>query len=696
VKRCKITPPYTGVITVLILLGTYHQIDAQWVPSAKRLPVYEVIGPFTGDTTINILSNVFKLSKDRISVRNGVVSFVDEGKYLAIPSHPLVDTEALRILKSRSAREIQDAPTRYDAIDFEKLRQLPVPDSAPIPMLARQVFISAGLDLDSATAELGHNNLTVSYKEPNGILISLDKPLDTWVKYEFHDPNGIPFTGPGAHVQITFDPQLRISQLHYAWRKIKAGPMVRVISESEARSRIAELLPKGTKVNLKLTYWCPPFEDSSAGGGQITIIPWYSFTSVSEEKNSAGRPMQVVSREQLIPATDDTSYVPNVHLTAIGMDNGTVHATAEVSGGRRPYTYLWGGSNPAIRATNASMINYAPIVRAVSSNGTPLSPNQTVLIQESVSVLVIDANGATQESPTINSVKVMAHPVLVPPAPQVPTHSGAGSVLPSYGCESPAEPTKFIMERRGWQQGMANSGGGEETFCWLGNNSWPGDYIKPSQAGSMPASPWINGDADYSNWGVNTANLVFINGDGSADNFTAMYPNAPPYVYSYTNLFVPGNEIGTVELPVPAIHTYYHVNYAGSWGPIGTNDRLYWLAGLLCQCLDPTDGTQTAAERWGPAFGGLHIFTGFASDAKYTAGAFPKAFAENILGVYGPVQTITSAWFNASNSSNVGTAAAMGPITIGGVSDLNDYYIGKGSRGPTIAAADIAGWWYIH
>jgi hypothetical protein len=90
------------------------------------------------------------------------------------------------------------------------------------------------------------------------------------------------------------------------------------------------------------------------------------------------------------------------------------------------------------------------------------------------------------------------------------------------------------------------------------------------------------------------------------------------------------------------------------------------------------------------------MFTGFASSAAYSAGAFPKAFAENILGVNGAAQTIKHAWFNASSSTNEGLAAAMGPITTGGVSDLNDHYIGKGSRGPTISGAGIKGWWYLH
>jgi hypothetical protein len=143
--------------------------------------------------------------------------------------------------------------------------------------------------------------------------------------------------------------------------------------------------------------------------------------------------------------------------------------------------------------------------------------------------------------------------------------------------------------------------------------------------------------------------------------------------------------------------TTYPINYDKSWGPVGPNDRLYWLAGLLCDALDDVDGANLdTGKRWGPAFGGLHIYTGFASGAAYSAGAFPKAFAEDILGVGTSPMTIVKAWFAASSATNEGTAAAMGPIGPGGVTDKSDYYVGKGSMGPTILPADVKGWWYMH
>jgi hypothetical protein len=361
-----------------------------------------------------------------------------------------------------------------------------------------------------------------------------------------------------------------------------------------------------------------------------------------------------------------------------------VDATVEASGGLRPYTYVWTGSNPTTLTNRGASISYAPMVRAVPRPGSRFTPDDTLPGQEDISVTVIDADGVAVHASQV--VAVLAHP-FIPGA--ILAHG-----VPTYGCESPGEPEMWTQERVGWQQGMANSGGGTERFCWLGNASWPGDYIKPVPAGSLPASPWIYGDADYLNWGANTANLVLINGDGWPDGFTAMFPGAPQSDYN-TNVFLaqPTNPGWTVQIE----SNQYSVNYKGSWGPIGSNDCLYWLVGLLCDCFDGQDATgwPTAPSRWLPAFGGLHMFTGFASGAAYSAGAFPKAFAERILGVNGSPEPILDAWLDASTATGEGTAAAMGLIGVGGVTDMSDHYIGQGAMGPTISPANAAGWWFV-
>src|SRR5207244_416426 len=100
---------------------------------------------------------------------------------------------------------------------------------------------------------------------------------------------------------------------------------------------------------------------------------------------------------------------------------------------------------------------------------------------------------------------------------------------------------------------------------------------------TLPSQPWINGDADYSNWGINTADLVLHIGDGNSDGFTQMQPGAPLVDYATSwvgcTVYQPaiglnGNGFGT-----PASYT---VNYANSWGPTGHNATLEWL--LMDDC----------------------------------------------------------------------------------------------------------------
>jgi hypothetical protein len=67
-----------------------------------------------------------------------------------------------------------------------------------------------------------------------------------------------------------------------------------------------------------------------------------------------------------------------------------------------------------------------------------------------------------------------------------------------------------------------------------------------------------------------------------------------------------------------------------------------------------------------------------------------------ILGAGKPTLSIINAWFAASTDTSEGTAAAMGPVGDGGVTDLGDFYIGKGPLGPTILPASVKGWWHLH
>lgn len=371
-----------------------------------------------------------------------------------------------------------------------------------------------------------------------------------------------------------------------------------------------------------------------------------------------------------------------------------------VTGGRPPYIYVWGGSNPNASHDTGDMTIYRPVTRLteelVQMYGFSLQRNEVV------TVTVIDANGIAV------SAEVTVPVVLV--TNNAKNHKKVPG--PSYGCESPADPGEWTSDRVGWQKGMGvpGSGAGVQRYCWEGDSAWPGDFIEPAKPGTLVSMPWIYGDADYSNWGVNTADIVLNNDDGSADGYTEMQPSAPLADYPTSDLWAPfyyptytvdDNQNGFGS---PAT---FNVNYDGSWGPEGPNDTLNWLLQDCCDTLDTADsGGLNVAQRWGPAFNGLHIMTGFDSAGTPDGtGDFEYDFAANILGLGGATpETIVQSWFDAAEATDFGTAAAMGPLLeTGGLevgSDSADFYWHKGTVGPTIVPSDYPaseiGWWYIY
>jgi hypothetical protein len=309
-------------------------------------------------------------------------------------------------------------------------------------------------------------------------------------------------------------------------------------------------------------------------------------------------------------------------------------------------------------------------------------------------VTVLDANGISVFSN--ETVPVEAHPVFP---------EGRGVSMPTYGSENPGDPLHWMPARVAWNKEMGTSGAGATlSFDWLGENAWPGDFIRPTPAGTLVATPWVHGDADFANWGVDTADIVLDNADGWPDGTVLMQPGAPATDYSTSSISTPissqtvsinGNGFG-----VPAS---FAVNYDGSWGPVGPNDTLEWLLLDDCDMLDLLDGSGlNVAQRWGPAFGGLHVLTGFAS-LGYGDGPFEGGVADNVLGIHGPAQTIAQSWFNSAAATGAGTAAAMGPAleVMPGVyiCDLDDHFWGKGSVGPTLVPSDYPStelaYWYL-
>jgi hypothetical protein len=125
-----------------------------------------------------------------------------------------------------------------------------------------------------------------------------------------------------------------------------------------------------------------------------------------------------------------------------------------------------------------------------------------------------------------------------------------------------------------------------------------------------------------------------------------------------------------------------------------------------CNLLEDDAHASAPWRTWGPAFNGMHSVLAFDTEAE-DSHSFVSDFVLGFLGfqllfiTFEP-QTVVQSWLHASNATDIGTAAAMGPvlnINVGGITlgicDYADYYWGRGAVGPTISRNAINGWWYI-
>jgi hypothetical protein len=379
---------------------------------AATLPVYEVTQQGVTDEQLKKLSEALKVPVARLGTVNGPVSLTDTAAFLAIPKRPVTDAIRNKVLAA-APRPSTGAATTTEGIDVDALRGRPVFDQGAAQQAAAALLTGAGLLVDTARAVVGHTVFSASYTDESGRQIAIDKPVDTHVSYQFSAGNGYPLTGPGAHAQVTFDGRGHVVQLEYAARELNEGPTVEIIPEAEVRTRIAKRLPEGAKLEVKLVYWSPPFDSGTGPVRPAVIIPWYSYTYVTEARNPAtGAVSPARSKERLIPATDDARFVPTVTLRASADRDTEVIAETEVTGGRPRYAYTWVGSNPAVTRQTGASVRYVPMARAVLPAGQPTAPGQLLATQEVVGVNVTDwrlHQAAQARHATIPSVDLWGH-----------------------------------------------------------------------------------------------------------------------------------------------------------------------------------------------------------------------------------------------------------------------------------------------
>jgi len=729
------------------------------------LPVYQVTQAGATFAQATSLANALDLPMSGLLWTNGLVSFLDPTNYLFIPTIPVTDAMVISNLLARTKNPDPAKPISFRAIDFASLSNFSLLDTNVALATAAQALGTSGLGPQFGTPVIAHTLLTAFCTNADQTVSSARQYLDTQVDYQFTEPGGHPIVGPGAQAQFNYGANGKLSSLYYATRQMTTGPLISIISATEATNRIARLLPANAQIDLELVYYSPAFAPTlpcpgcAAAWNPTNIIPWYLFSGAVTVTNPAGGLSRTETTAlQMIPATDDTNFVPQLSLSALAAGGTQVVAQAVASGGRPPYIYLWTGSNPTVATNTGPTLTYAPRIRVAPpplrvsyshatasirwpypSTGFVLEStpdlgtlhwtevsntvetntgvnvvslsasnhgffrlrlaNESLPVSETVGVTVMDANG----------VLVRANQVLAVLARPLPPNRGDPPV--TYGTEDPYNAGGWDHDDAVWRAAMSQFSGGSEAFCWQQYNSWPGDFANGLPLGTLQSTspnglpgPNLPIDGDFA--GVNSANIVLYLGHGNSDLITFTWPNFAP---------LDGSPAYCLSLNTPADTMW--MTYADNannwslvpqdilgWGNMGPNDYLNWLCLEACYVLQDPDADGVGAwSRWHGAFNGLHMMLGYDTESWYGLG-IPGIFAtrmcaRGILGLF--PQTIVQAWFGAASSVLFVTghwnlsAAAMGPVGPGGVTDQLDYFPGIGSMGPSIPQDQFWGYWHL-
>ncbi|SMF06917.1 DUF6345 domain-containing protein [Pseudobacteriovorax antillogorgiicola] len=263
---------------------------------------------------------------------------------------------------------------------------------------------------------------------------------------------------------------------------------------------------------------------------------------------------------------------------------------------------------------------------------------------EVVVVKVVDQNGVS----TTKRISV-----------EGPFHRRAGGEIDinvggvrDFGTEN-AVTNEFGALEQGFINRMS-SDGVTKNFSWTGMNAWEQDF-KSSQDSS-----WVD-----------NTDITFYVGHGYGGGFT-------------------------FENTTQDDSTLYHTDATDDWG----DKDLEWLALLSCQVLKDSWSSMSRFERWKQEFDGLHLLLGFHTNA-YAWSSFSGKFADNMVRQpflwWNKPMKVKDAWFSAKDTNQPSgvVAVAMGVFRYDGVSNMNDYFWGKGSVGPDIRDSDIAGYWSI-
>ncbi|MET0068317.1 MAG: DUF6345 domain-containing protein [Candidatus Thiodiazotropha sp.] len=623
---------YQGSIKALSLAICCSALSLPGHASAKELPVYHVVDQGISETQIYQLSDAMMFDAQQIDLE--LYRRTGALSFIDLKRHQVIPT---RILGPGKPDEEQKETVR-EAIDFETLQTLQPVDADVALHQLETALDKSGLLPETYKPGIRHTRFEAVDRAGK---ILADTAIDTKADLQLY-AGDLPLIGPGAKISATLGSDGGITQFRFANRHLEQGESVPVIDHAQARQTCeARLLDSAMgqemeklNLNTQLVYYAPSMELTEVK----TIQPHYDCGGTAVVDGEI-----VNLLHQMIPAVDSSAYVPALELSA-QLAGETVTARVNIEGGTPPYAIEW------------SAASVKPLNRSGTAVSFPLQSRKGG-VESQVTVKVTDANGieklasvgvaapklsAHESSPLLDYLgQALAQVVDV----LVPSVEAVGGIT-DYGTEN-AVTNQFGDLEQGFIDRM-QSAGVIERFSWSGTLAWEQDF----KAG------------EDSNW-IDNTDITFYTGHGNGDRFT----------FEDTT-----HDDGALD----------YDDATEDWG----DKDLEWLALLSCQVLEDDWAGMSRFDRWKQEFDGLHLLMGFHTNA-YAWMSFSGEFADNMLK--SSPMTVRTAWFEAVDSDQPSgvVPVVMGVLDVNGMSNVNDYFWGKGSVGPDIRDGDITGYWSI-
>jgi hypothetical protein len=523
-------------------------------------------------------------------------------------------------------------PIVSQALDSDALKALRVlPDASAARLGAKLVSLS-GLSPDlKAAASVSNTELTLS---DNAGRATEKYALDTAVSYKL-TLGGLPATGQGAKLRVTFAGDGSVTQLSSSLRKLERGKDVPIISSGEAAKQCAALYAPGVRQGAPtLGYLLPALTSADASGkGTVqTIFPVYTCNPLTDQGTQANRQLAAVQ-----------GAAPLATLKAT-LRSGAVSGDASVSGGTAPYSYRWSSSSSVIGASGDPHVDYK------------LAPRDGKPAGESLTLEVTDANGLSSTA----SVSFAGDGSVS----QTSTPGGGGfgklAIGPDdVGIENTVDEWQCAQDSaNGFHNVMASHGIGV-AFDFRGTNAWENDFKKGSLGG---------GDSTF----VDNVDAQWYTGHGWSGGFT--FKNTThddgsivPSDADWGNGDLEWLQLESCEVLRDTSGTH---DYFGRWGQ--TINGLHMLNGFDTNAYCINGGT----------------------GATFASYLFPWKFAGITIR---PALTVRQAWGQMAIDKEPSGVRyrSMGNIASNGVTNIGDHFWGQGTTGPDIAKAGRAGMWAI-